>query len=212
MTMFNRFCSLGWNCEPGLVLRRLKFPERLDYFKWSATQFEPMIAIIEDDFTNAYKAENLEIVDIMVRDKLYGVATHMPSKKYFSIGEEGRTNSDLFAYIEKDKKQRSDLFLQELRSPEPIAYINAFLGENGRAAALRLRKVLLEKGGNPKSRVIFVQEASVKEAPWGEDGIDNHYVDAFAPYNDAESFKVEQWDRILKNYDVVDIPKTEAHG
>lgn len=202
--MYKRFCSLGWNCEPGVALRELGYPESMDYFKWSATKFDSLMRIIEEDFESAYLAQNMVSDGIMVTDTAHSASTHRPSAKYFDEGS--NSESDLFAFIEKDKRNRGKLFLDELSSPSPLVFILSYVGTNARDNATKLRSVLLEKGMNPLSLILVVQEETAVEGAWGIEGIDNVYLKSFAPYTDVGSLLLSDWEKIFRNYPVSNAP------
>jgi hypothetical protein len=145
-TTYKRFCSLGWNCEPGLFLRSAGYAETRDFFKWSATPFEAMYQSILADFADTYDRDNLSINGVMIVDSKYCAATHKPSLERLALLERDNSPDCLFAHVDQDKKERGKLFLDEIRSAFPIAYLVAYIGDDGRRDAARLRQLLKDKG------------------------------------------------------------------
>jgi hypothetical protein len=182
-------------------MRALSYPESKDYFKWSATRFDAMIAIIEADFVGVYEAQNLTMNGTMVVDTVWNVATHKPSSRYFD--EDSATEGELFTFIENEKSERGAMFLQEMKEAEPLLYLVSYVGTDARSDAVRLRKIITDKGANDQSLVVLVQEEDRAEDPWREAGIENRYAGMFAPFDDAVSLDVERWRPILQSYDTV---------
>jgi hypothetical protein len=205
-TTFKRFCSLGWNCEPGLYLRAASFPERRDYFKWTATNFEALCLTIQSEFSDAYLRENISIVGIMVLDKKYHMATHPPKSSHFP----GATDEDILDATYKEKQFLAHRFLEEIRGNDPIAYVLKYIDENGKQDAIRLRSILAQKGAHSDSLLIFVQEERNKERPWNIPGIVNLYIERFASFEETENIPFEAWHQALMPFAVLERPSEPA--
>lgn len=201
-----RIESLGDNCEPGFVLRRLGC-EAGSLFRWARLTPDQLLAVLRADFAGIYEFPGLTPLYLdMVKDKRYGIGWH--SEMRSAVADDGR-----WRFI-ADDVARQKIYRQEI---DKIRYlvskfisharlggvifvlkcnngissetVDAILASLSRLAeGARFALIELRPSDDPAQIGTVTQERP--ELLRG-------YVSRFAPYDHADHVDLEAWTKIL---------------
>ena len=197
--LFNRFESLGNNCELGLVQRRAG-AEPLGLFRWSSTSVSSIILALDNDFKNLGEEDDVLIElaenehgprEYMIREKKYGLFFH-------SWQFEGQVEPDILKAREIIKlKFLARKFREDLNEGNKILVHK----HHGLSAAdtEALHRSVRRHGSNP---ILLVELAETPEQVGSVeemgDGTFRGYVDRFAPAGNAYDFSFEAWLKLCR--------------
>lgn len=103
------FISLGNNCEIGFQFKRIGY-DKSSFFRFASCKFPSLIKILENNFKDIYKFENLiPVTNTMVRDIKYNIAFH--SQMTSKVINEKR----LFTMNERERKKIYDFELSKIK-------------------------------------------------------------------------------------------------
>ncbi|ACA17524.1 hypothetical protein M446_3114 [Methylobacterium sp. 4-46] len=196
--MYRRYVSLGQNCEVAFQFRRIFGTDSSSFFSWNVTSFEAAIRLIDDDFEGILEECNLErhADGRMVRDKGYDYLFHSP----FATPEP-RDDPDFAATLTRWRERTLHLvakFREAYRAPWRTAYFYVTDQAACRSRAVRLRDALRARHEADNFVLVLLQDEGMREEPWGEPCLANHYLKRLAPWHDASDGHVSSYDRVFR--------------
>gem|GEM_PF-1794151 len=205
---FDRYISLGDNCEAGLQFWRIGYDES-SIFRFTIIDSDKLINIIENNFTDIFDRENLvpASVDHMIRDTKTGIAFH--SELYSAIdptnGKRSFRNDYNFDEVFAKEKTKVEYFVQKWReltsSKERVLY---FIKKNqcsNREDAENILNTFLKHYPEHDFLILYIQPITLFEPDWGFERLHNVYVDHLAPYdNTEEGADTTGWNELFRRY------------
>lgn len=205
---FDKYISLGDNCEAGLQFWRIGYDES-SIFRFTIVDSDRLINIIENDFADIFCKENLipASVDHMIRDTKTGVAFH--SELYSAIdptsGKRSFRNDYDFEEVFAKEKAKIEYFIRKWRelvsSKERVLY---FIKKNqcsNRDDAESILNAFLKHYPEHDFLILYIQPISLHEPDWGYERLHNVYVDYLAPYdNTEEGADIAGWNELFRRY------------
>ncbi|MFG1416543.1 DUF1796 family putative cysteine peptidase [Xanthobacter sp. V0B-10] len=197
---FNRYVSLGCNCEVGFQIKRVCRRTESGFFTWNITEPGTLVTLLERDFDGVLQAENLSVHTggHLVRDASHA---HMVHHEFDPIAfrdapdfEEKLTRlQDKFAHFVRK-------FRENAATPGRTAYFYKNTLSDARGFAIRIHTLLQGYHAGTPFELIVLQTAEHSEADWGLPGIRNRYLKRFAPYDDTPDAHVPSWDAVFREF------------
>jgi hypothetical protein len=201
-----RIESLGDNCEPGFVLRRLGC-EAGSLFRWARVTPDQLLAVLRADFDGIYEFAGLTSLYVdMVRDERYGIGWHTEMRS--AVADGGRW------HFIADHTERQKIYDREIRKirylvskftshlrlggvifvikcNDPIGSdtLYAILASLARIAAGAHFALLEIRTSDDPAQIGTVTQ----ERP----DLLRGYVSRFAPYARADDIDIAAWTKIL---------------
>ncbi len=205
---FDRYISLGDNCEAGLQFWRIGYDES-SIFRFTTIDSDNLLKLIENDFADIFCKEALSpaYVDHMVRDTKTGIAFH--SKLYSSIdkntGKRFFRNDYDFDKVYAEEKTKIEYLVKKWRdlvsSKERVLYFIKKNQLSNRADAEKILNTFLKHYPEHDFLILYIQPQSLSETDWGYERLHNVYVEYLAPYDNAETgADVNGWDKLFAKY------------
>lgn len=201
---YDKYVSLGYNCEIAFVLQDRGFAQTDDLFAWTWAPVSAVTQMILRNFSNVFEEANLEPQPgtRMIQDRLYGVFHHSPFH-HDGIDEfRGPRHRRIYEYSRALIEKKIGLFRRDLEAGVSAAYLLKYDEPLARRNAVELRDALLRRHANGNFVLIVVQEEAKREADWGEERIANRYVSQFAAIETANEYDAPSWQRILDEFPV----------
>lgn len=217
---FDRYISLGDNCEAGLQFWRIGYDES-SIFRFTIIDSDKLIQVIENDFADFFCKENLQpaAVDYMVRDIKTGVAFH--SQLYSTVdkssGKRSFRNDYNFNEVFANEKTKIEYFVQKWRklvsSKERILYFIKKNQLSNREDAETILNTFLKYYPEHDFLILYIQPMALYEPDWGYERLHNVYVDHLAPYDNSEAgADISGWDNIFRQYPLKNQLEKEKPG
>ncbi len=205
---FDRYISLGDNCEAGLQFWRIGYDES-SIFRFTIIDSDKLIKIIENDFADIFCKENLipASVDHMVRDTETEIAFH--SELYSAIdtasGKRSFRNDYDFDEVFAKEKTKIEYFVRKWRelvsSKERVLYFIKKNQLSNREDAENILNTFLRYYPEHDFLILYIQPKSLNEPDWGYERLHNVYVDYLAPYdNSEEGADIAGWNELFRRY------------
>ncbi len=205
---FDRYISLGDNCEAGLQFWRIGYDES-SIFRFTIIDSDKLINIIENNFADIFCKENLvpASVDHMIRDTKTGIAFH--SELYSAIdpgsGKRSFRNDYDFDEVFTKEKTKIEYFVQKWRelvsSKERILYFIKKNHDSNREDAETILNTFLKYYPEHDFLILYIQPRSLYEPDWRYERLHNVYVDHLAPYDNTEAgADISGWNDIFRRY------------
>ena len=206
---FNRFESLGYNCEFGFVLKK-NGNKISSFFRWAfILDYKKVCDLISNDFENVFLFKNLTpSVDsrTSIIDNYYNISFHVTihnkiinNRAYFIDSEDV-----IFQKYKKELQKINYLknkFMNNLVNKNMIYVIKSNIATPG-ADIINLSKIINKKS-NGKSCVLYVTITQNRENLYKlKKYIGNiyiGYIDRFAPNSNADESNYAGWSKLLKN-------------
>lgn len=198
--IFDRYTSLGRDCEVGFQIKRVLGFQESGFFNWNYTDPEPLLSLLSSDFSGILEAENLSVHTggALIRDASHDFFMHHE----FDINL--FKDAPDFSKRLVDLKAKFDYFINEFKksaaSPNHTAYFLKYEAANARGFALKVQAELTRyHKGNPFA-IILLQTSDRAESDWCLSGIHNRYLKRFAPYDDTLDAHVPTWDNVFREF------------
>jgi Putative papain-like cysteine peptidase (DUF1796) len=201
-----RIESLGDNCEPGFVLRKLGC-EAGSLFRWARVTPDQLLAVLRADFEGIYEFAGLTPLYLdMVKDKRYGIGWHTEMRS--AVADDGR-----WRFV-GDDTVRQKIYRQEIEKIRYLAskfishtqlggiifvlkcnagiatdVLYAILASLARIAAGNRFALLEIRASDDPAQIGTVTQ----ERP----DLLRGYISRFAPYEHADDIDMAAWTKIL---------------
>lgn len=194
---FDRYASLGRDCEVGFQFKRVLGFQESGFFNWNYTDPEALLSLLSADFAGILQPENLTLHTggALVRDAAHGYFLHheFDVERFKAAPDFGLKLAAL--------RQKSQYFIQSFRknaaSPGRTAYFFKCEAPEARSLALRIQSLLQRYHTGGGFVVLVLQTEDRAEPDWGVPGIHNRYLKRFAPYDDTLDAHVPSWDKVF---------------
>lgn len=217
---FDRYISLGDNCEAGLQFWRIGYDES-SIFRFTIIDSDKLIEIIENNFTDIFCKENLipANVDHMIRDTKTGIAFH--SELYSAInsvnGKRSFRDDYDFDVVFAKEKTKIGYLVQKWRelvsSDERVLYFIKKNQSSNREDAEKILNTFLNNYPEHNFLILYIQPLSLYEPDWGFKKLRNVYVDYLAPYENTEKgADVHGWDKLFSQYPLKKLANKKEPG
>lgn len=196
--MFDKYISLGDNCEIGLNFSRVGY-EYSSLLRFAMTPTKSLLSLLDGCFDGLFETIS-PISNNMCQCQKYKISFH--TKIHSEINGDVRKYKD---GIDVDTIHQNDLnkikyltekLISDMSSPDKILYLLKSNVTTKHDDILSIFNKIKSYGGNPTLLVLSLQETS--------ENINNNIVyecfPRFAPYNDAYDYDVEAWDNIFIKY------------
>lgn len=198
--VFDRYTSLGRDCEVGFQIKRVLGFQESGFFNWNYTDPEPLVSLLSSDFSGILQPENLSVHNggALIRDASHGFFMHheFDVERFKAAPDFSEKLAELkakFLYFVRDFKRAA-------ASRQKTVYFLKYEGTDARSFALRIREELVRyHQGNP-FKIVFLQAADRYESEWGLAGIHNRYLKRFAPFDDTLDAHVPTWDKVFREF------------
>jgi hypothetical protein len=193
----DHYLSIGRNCEVGFQLKRVLGFEESNFFSWNVTYLDPLIALLESDFSEIARSENW-VSDghaAMLRDSFYNYGFHWVGNDAVNF----RERPDLIAEQISKNAYLVDKFRTVMRSDKVKVLFHVTKEHEVKARALRVREALL-KFGAKHFHIVVVQTEDRREGDWHEAHLSNRYIARLAPDEDAMDGHVDGWDSLFAEF------------
>lgn len=198
--VFDRYVSLGCNCEVGFQLKRVLGAAESGFFTWNITEPDALISLLKNDFVGILRKENLSLHTggHLVHDKPHDFMVHhlfdpVHFKSAPDFDDKLQTLSEKFDYFVRK-------FREEAASPGRTAYFYKNVHSDARGFALQVHALLKRYHGTNPFTLIILQPAENMVPDWGLPGIRNRYLKRFAPYDDTPDGHVPSWDAVFREF------------
>ncbi len=211
---FDRYISLGDNCEAGLQFWRIGYDES-SIFRFTIIDSDKLINIIENDFADIFCKENLipASVDHMIRDIKTGIAFHSELYSAVDTSSGKRSFRDDYDFDEVFAKEKTKIayFVRKWRklvsSKERILYFIKKNQLSNREDAESILNTFMKHYPEHDFQILYIQPKSLYEPDWGYERLHNVYVDYLAPYdNTEEGADVQGWNKLFSQYPLKKLP------
>jgi hypothetical protein len=201
-----RIESLGDNCEPGFVLRKLGC-EAGSLFRWARVTPDQLLAVLRADFDGIYEFAGLTpLYHDMVKDKRYGIGWHTEMRsavaadgRWRFIGDETARQKIYRQEIEKIRYLTSKfishaqlggiIFVLKCNAGIATDVLYAILASLARIAAGNRFALLEIRASDDPAQVGTVTQ----ERP----DLLRGYISRFAPYEHADDIDMAAWTKIF---------------
>lgn len=197
---YDRYISLGSNCEVGFQLKRVLGEAESGFFNWNITESDALISLLENNFLNILKKRNLSLHagGSLVRDISHNFMVHhdFDLEEFHNaqdFDEKLENLCEKFAYfVEK--------FRKEAVGPGLTAYFYLGNVRDAREFAIRVHELLKSYHAARPFSLILLQTSENEEPDWGLPGIYNRYLKRFAPYSDTPDAHIPSWDAVFREF------------
>jgi hypothetical protein len=198
--MFDRYVSLGRDCEVGFQLKRVRGAQETGLFNWNITDPPALISLLISDFSNIIQSDNLSLnrEGSLAVDSSHGFLVHHEFDSQLfkdapDYPEKLEKLQEKFAYFAR-------LFREQAAAPGRTAYFYKCAANNAKELALTALILLKRYHGENPYDVIILQTSDRAEPDWGLPGIHNRYLKRFAPYDDTPDAHVMSWDAVFREF------------
>lgn len=202
---FERFESLGNNCEIGLFLKESR-NNTSSFFRYTFIHDYALIdKMIQNNFKDVFLLENLtQLNGGMVIDKKYNLSFHskMNITKQNEIKIINKNNDELLITHQKELEKARYLankFMNNLKKSNKI-YITKTNDNNSLSEIMQLHNTMLSVGN---CTMLNVQHTKNNDKVSTIEKLNEKfyigYISSFAPYNNAHGFNFKEWYNLLKN-------------
>lgn len=198
--LFDRYVSLGCNCEVGFQLKRVRGAAESGFFTWNITEPDALISLLESDFSGILRKENLSVHTggHLVRDTSHDFMVH-----HLFDPVQFKSAPDFEDKLEA-LRAKFDYFVRKFReeaaSPGHTAYFYKNVHSDPRGFALQVQALLKRYHGANPFTLILLQPVENMAPDWGLPGIRNRYLKRFAPYDDTPDGHVPSWDAVFREF------------
>ncbi len=198
--MFNRYASLGRDCEVGFQLKRVRGAQETGFFNWNITDPSALVSLLESDFKGILQPKNLSLHDDggLVRDSSHDFMVHHEFDP--SLFKSAPDFLEKLARLQAKFAHFVNLFRIAAASPGRTAYFYKCAESGARELALKVQLLLSRYHGQNPFDLIILQTADRHEPDWGIPGIYNRYLKRFAPFNDTPDAHVQSWDAVFRAF------------
>jgi hypothetical protein len=200
-----KFESLGDNCEFGFIQRAQGYEEG-GLFRWARIMdVDDVIKIIDNDFADAYLFENLNPMDIdMMMDDKYGIMYHTEvlSERIDGVWNAKMNKSEQKAIYEREYSKRLYLIdkTRDLLKSGNKHFVFKMNETPNVEDVIRLYDAIRRFGNNTMLFVRTGPKESVGKVESIKDDLYVGYISKFAPYERADDFQEEDWNRVCLEY------------
>lgn len=198
--VFDRYVSLGSNCEVGFQLKRVRAAAESGFFTWNITEPDALISLLDSDFSGILHKENLSLHTggHLARDKSHDfMVHHLFDPVQFNSAPD-------FDDKLQTLKAKFDYFVRKFREeaalPGRTAYFYKNVHSDARGFALQVHALLKRYHRANPFTLIVLQPAETMAPDWGIPDIRNRYLKRFAPYDDTSDGHVPSWDAVFREF------------
>ncbi len=198
--VFDRYVSLGCNCEVGFQLKRVRGGAESGFFTWNITEPAALISLLETDFAGILQKSNLSVHTggHLVRDASHDFMVHHDFDPVAFM--QAPDFDDKLTLLHEKFEHFLRKFRQSAAAPGNTAYFYKNNLDDPRGFALRVQELLGRYHGDTPFTLIVLQTEDRAEPDWGLPGIRNRYLKRFAPYDDTPDGHVPSWDAVFREF------------
>jgi len=201
---YDKYISLGNNCEVSFQIRRLLGWDVAYYFNWLITPLDSLIRIISNDFTDSLKIEklNLDFSSEMVVDTMYNISYHFPFQHISFDGSIQKFLGHVHRELQAKMNYLKNRFYQICSSEHNVLYIIKTDDRDAKAKIVNFQAMLKKKFPAHKFDILAVMRDDTFEniGDWNIPGIFNRYVSFFAPCDQADKADEKNWDSLFQEF------------
>ncbi|WP_392553419.1 DUF1796 family putative cysteine peptidase [Orbus wheelerorum] len=210
---FNRFESLGYNCEFGFVLRKNN-NEISSFFRWTFIHdYKDLCNIISNEFKDVFLYENLSPSiqsRTSVTDNLYNIRfhsvihNHLVNEKAEYLDENELVKEKYDQEFQKFMYLKNN-FLHNLHNKKMV-YVIKSIYSNEMPEIIKLSEIIRKKSKN-KCQVLCVTIIDNKKDLFKIKKVAKSlyigYIDKFSPQSQADDCNYDGWKKLLKNAEII---------
>jgi hypothetical protein len=198
--MFDRYASLGRDCEVGFQLKRVRGAQETGFFNWNITDPKALLSLLSSNFAGILQSENLTLHGDsgLVRDASHDYMVHHEFN--ISLFRDAPDYSEKLLKLQEKFIYFADLFRQAAASPGRTAYFYKCAEPGARELCLTLQPLLARYHGENPFDIIVLQTQDKREPDWALPGIHNRYLKRFAPFNDTPDAHIISWDAVFREF------------
>ncbi len=199
--MFDRYVSLGRDCEVGFQLKRVRGSQESGFFNWNFTDCRALLSILEADFAGILKEENLSMHagGAMLRDASHDYFLHHEFD--VTLFKTAPDFAEKLARLRAKFNYFVELFRGGASTAGQTAYFLKLCDPaNAREAALAIHNALARYHAARPFTLIVLQSQEAKADDWGIVNLHNRYVRRFAPHDDNVDAHLPSWDEIFREF------------
>lgn len=199
--MFDRYASLGYNCEGAFQIRRALGRDDSNFFSWNITTFDALDSLLANRFEGIMNVENfrhhtMDLVRDLAGDYMFhSLFPHEENINYSDYPEIVQEHQEKAAYL-------VEKFIAAAQSDDiRTCYFYKTDEADARDRSVRVRDLLLDLSeGRQNFQLVTIQTADRQESSWDEPMVFNRYAKRFAAIDDAHDGHVSSWDRIFAEF------------
>lgn len=198
--VFDRYVSLGCNCEVGFQLKRVRGVSESGFFTWNITEPAALVSLLENDFSGILSRENLTLHEggHLMHDASHDFMVH---HSFDPVAFKDAPDFDKKLVELRGKFQHFvNKFRQNAAEPGRIAYFYKGSLKNPQGFALQVHALLKRYHRQNPFSLIVLQSSDHHMPDWGLPGIHNRYLKRFSPYSDTPDAHVPSWDAIFREF------------
>jgi hypothetical protein len=198
--MYDRYASLGRDCEVGFQLKRVRGAQESGFFNWNITEPPALLSLLRHDFAGVLQPENLSLHGggSLVRDASHDFMVHHEFDPV--LFKEAPDFAAKLAVLQGKTRYFAELFRRQAAEPGRTAYFYKCIWPGAREFALAAQAELARYHGENPFTLILLQTAEHYEPDWQLPGIHNRYLKRFAPYDDTPDAYVPGWDAVFREF------------
>ncbi|WP_162179660.1 DUF1796 family putative cysteine peptidase [Solidesulfovibrio alcoholivorans] len=201
---YDKYISLGNNCEVSFQIRRLLGWDVAYYFNWLITPLDSLIRIISNDFSDSLKIEKLRLdfSSEMVVDTMYNISYHFPFQHISFDGSIQKFLDHVHRELQSKMNYLRNRFYQICNSEHNVLYIIKADDSDAKAKIINFQAMLKKKFPAHKFDILVIMrdDAFENKGDWNIPGIFNRYVSFFAPCDQADKADEKNWDSLFQEF------------
>jgi len=182
------FISLGMNCGCARNFERRNLSEAFFPFDWNITEPDSIYRILENDFKDFLKQENLVIKPgnprmYHVIDTVYNIKiVHDFTKKGTALHD--------YEHVKDKYYRRIARFYHALTLKKPVYFFRAVITKQ---EALKLNQLIKKKFPELKYTLVVANNTEEFKKSWGIKNIKNFFL-----HNVEDPEEIKEWDKVFK--------------
>ncbi|CAM6613038.1 TPA: hypothetical protein H3L48_004397 [Escherichia coli] len=196
--MFDKYISLGDNCEAGLNFSRIGY-EYSSLLRFAMTPSKSLIDLFNNNFENIFE-EILPVSNNMCQCQKYKISFHTKMHSEMVDGvRKYKNNIDIQSLHNIDLEKIAYLrekFLSDMKSQDHILYFLKSKQNLPKEYVLEIYNKIAAYGGNP---TLLVLSENIID-PVESESIYYEQISKFAPYTNAYDYDKTAWDEIFSKY------------
>lgn len=196
--MFDKYISLGDNCEAGLNFSRIGY-EYSSLLRFAMTPTMSLLSLFDNKFKDLF-VDVIPVSNNMCQCKKYGISFHTRMRSEITDGNRTYKKDIDVEFLHKEDIAKisylREKLISDMHSKDNILYIlksNAGINKND---ALDIFSRIKAYGGNPNLLILTTSNENYFEC----ENIYHEIFPRFAPYSNAYSYDSEAWDYIFSKY------------
>lgn len=196
--MFDKYISLGDNCEAGLNFSRIGY-EYSSLLRFAMTPSKSLMDLFDNDFANIFETIT-PVSNNMCQCQKYKISFHTKMHSEMVDGiRKYKNNIDIESLHKTDLEKIAYLrekFLSDMKSKDRILYFLKSKQNLTKDYVSNIYNKIVAYGGNP---TLLVLSENIID-PVENESIHYEHIPKFAPYTNAYDYDKTAWDEIFAKY------------